>query len=159
MKKITQKIYWFALFFAPLAFGTTEAWSRAILVLAVFLCGTLYFYDAVKRKRPFYSVPGLIPLVGLAGVMVVQILPLPAFWVKLISPATYALYQETLGLTGPVHWMRLTVDLKATLLVMVRFSAYILFYAVSVQLLSDGKFLRRTVSLIVGFGAVLGIDR
>jgi O-antigen ligase/tetratricopeptide (TPR) repeat protein len=155
MKKYTQHIYWFVLIFAPLAFGTTEAWSRAIVDLAVFLCGTLFFYDVVTHKRSFYRVPGLVPLLGLAGVMVVQVLPLPWFLVKLISPATYELYQETLGLTGPVHWMRLTVDLKATVLALVQFAAYVMFYVVSVQLLSDGKFLRRTVSLVVGFGAVL----
>jgi tetratricopeptide (TPR) repeat protein/O-antigen ligase len=157
MKKYTQHIYWFVLIFAPLAFGTTEVWSRTIMDLAVFLCGTLYFYEVVKRKRSFYHVPGLVPLLGLAGVMVVQMLPLPWFLVKLMSPATYGLYQETLGLTGPVYWMRLTVDLKATVLALVQFAAYGLFYVVSVQLLSDGQFLRRTVSLIVGFGAVLAL--
>ncbi len=157
MRHFEKRLYLFILLFAPLAFGTTELWSRAILALAIFVCAVVFFYARWKANRSLLKVPGLWPLIVWLGVITLQMVPLPAFLVDIISPATHTLYQETLGLTGPVKWMRLTVDLKATLLQWISFSGYVLFYVLSVQLLNNATFLKRVVKVVIAFGAVMAL--
>lgn len=157
MKSSVERLYLFALLFAPLAFGTTEAWSRTILCLSIFLCATIYFFDCKQRDQPLLRVPGLFPLTIWAVLMALQVLPLPTVLVKIVSPATYTLYQETLGLTGAVGWMRLSVDLKATGMQLVFFTACVLFYVLTVQLLSRPAFLKRVVRFVIVLGAGMAL--
>ena len=155
MKNTIQRLYIAILLFAPLAFGTTETWSKTILMGAIFLDALLYFDYIWPRRRSLLVVPGLYFLLGMIGVMLLQVIPLPPLLVKLISPATYHLWQDTLGLTAPAEWMRLSVDLKSTVLSIFQFSAYLLFYVLSVQLLSRAEFLRKVVHIVIGFAALL----
>lgn len=155
MKTTIQYLYIAILLFAPLAFGTTETWARLLISFAIFLCGTLFFNELRRRKRRLLEVPGLLPLLAFGAVMIFQILPLPAFVVKLISPAMHTLYQDTAGLLGPVKWMRLTVDFKTTLLQFIQFSAFVLFYLLTIQLLSRAEFLRRVVLILIRYGLIL----
>ena len=101
------------------------------------------------------EVPGLTPLLAFGALIIFQIVPLPAFVVKLISPAMHMLYQDTAGLLRPVGWMRLTVDFEATMLQLIQFTAYVLFYLLTVQLLSRAEFLRRVVSILIWYGMIL----
>lgn len=157
MRKLEKCLYLFILMFTPLAFGATELWSRSILALSIFACAAVFFYTRWKARRPLLKVPGLLPLIVWLGLIAFQMVPLPAFVVGIISPATHALYQDTLGLTAPVQWMQLTVDLKATLLQFIMFSAYLLFYVISVQLLSRAEFLKRVVTLVITLGALMAL--
>jgi len=62
MNKPTKNIYLFLLIFSPLAFGVVELWSRAIMEGLSFLALSIFFVDQAIHKRPFYRVPGIIPL-------------------------------------------------------------------------------------------------
>ncbi len=157
MNKIIHHLYISILFFAPLAFGTTETWSRWILSTAVFACAALFFYSLWWQKRHLRYVPGLLPLLIMWGGILIQMLPLPANLVGVISPETYQLYRETAGIMGPVPWMHLSVDMKATMLQWVQFSASLLFYVLSVQLLSRSVVLRWMIDVVISFGAVMAL--
>ncbi len=155
MKIIIKYLYISILLIAPLALGAPETWARLLITFAIFLCTTLYFKELWTNRGRLLKAPGLVPLLAFGGVMIFQIMPLPAFVVKLLSPATYTLYQDTAGLLGPVRWMRLTVDFKETVLQVIQFSAYALFYLLTVQLLSRAEFLQRVVVILVWYGLIL----
>jgi len=138
------------LFFAPLAFGTTETWSRITAELLVALTALLFFApQPAARKTAFYQVPGLLPLLLCVAWIFFQCLPLPAQAVRLLSPQTAAAYQPALDLRQTEFWLPLTVHRQATLLEGLRFAAYALFYVLTVQLLVSSRRLSATLTSIV----------
>jgi hypothetical protein len=115
----------------------------------------LLMVDHLRHREPLVSVPGLLPLLLLAAWGLLQLIPLPAGLVALISPMTHAYCQETLGIVQPLAWMPLSLSSRATLTGLFRLSAYIAFYVLSVQLLADKGYLKRTVVVVVVFIALL----
>ena len=120
--------------------------------LALFLLYVLY---AVK-KEPFYRAPGIVPLLIFPAYILLQVIPLPAPFVKVLSPQTHALYQESIGLLAPIDWISLSINPKETLSEFFRFGSYASFYILSVQLLSDKTFLKKAVNTVVLFASLLG---
>jgi len=155
MPKLTKAIYLFLLVFSPLAFGTVELWSRAIMEGLSFLALSLFFVDMAIHKRPFYRVAGIIPLLLLLAFMVFQMIPLQAVFIKWISPQTYSLYQDSLGLLGPIDRIPLSINQKAGLTEFFRYGSYVCFYILSIQLLSDKVFLKKTINTVVFFVTIL----
>lgn len=155
MLKTVYGIFLFLLIFCPLAFGTTEQWSLTIMEALSPLALLLFLLHLRANKGIYYQTPGLTPLLILLGYILVQLIPLPAAVVKLISPATFALYNNTIGLLEPVNWMALSINKKATLLEFFRYLAYAGFYILTVQLLSHKEQLQRTVIVITFFAAIL----
>ncbi|MCI5164847.1 MAG: tetratricopeptide repeat protein [Candidatus Electrothrix sp. GM3_4] len=146
-------LFLLTLFFAPLAFGTTETWSMITVELLIALTGLFYFCSHSLGKPVYYRVPGFLPLLLLLGWMVFQVLPLPLPVVRVISPNIFQAYQPCLdlpGLSSFDNWIPLTVNRKATLLEVLRVSSYALFYLVTVQLLTSSRRLLITVKAISG---------
>jgi hypothetical protein len=116
MHKTAWWISLFVLMFSPLAFGAVEPWSLALMeglvVLAAFL---LFLGKALERESPLYEVPGIVPLGILWAFILFQLVPLPSFFVKVISPGTYDLYMETGGAVAPSSWFPLSLYPKGTL--------------------------------------------
>jgi O-antigen ligase len=138
------------LFFAPLAFGTTETWSTVTAELLVTLTALGCWFPLTGRKNVWYQVPGLLPLLLCVAWIYLQCLPLPVSWVRQIAPSTAAAYQPALDLLQPGTWIPLTVNRQATLFEGLRFTAYALFYILTVQLLVSSRRLTVTVSSIAG---------
>ena len=97
----------FLLLFAPFAFGGVETWAQGVIQI---VCGAVFVawvwrYDERPPDRSSFRVPG-VRLPTLRGMwaafalfvmlVVFQLIPLPASWIKAISPATDALYSRTL---------------------------------------------------------------
>jgi len=154
MYKTSYFLFLAALIFAPLAFGTVETWSYTVMELMICASAGLLFFSL--RNNRFYKVPGLIPLLLISGVILFQVIPLPAGLVRLVSPESHAIYQNTLGTIAPVNWMPISIYPRATLMAFLRFSAYVLFYAAAIQFLSNSALLKRNLSVVAGFGALLG---
>ena len=142
--------------FSPLAFGSVELWSRAVMeglsFLALFLLYVLY----TVKKETFYRVPGIIPVLIFPAYMLLQVIPMPASFVKILSPQTHALYQGSIGLLEPVSWISFSINPKETLSEFFRYGSYAGFYILSIQLLSDKVFLKKTVNTVVLFVSLLG---
>jgi len=155
MNKLTKNIYLFLLVFSPLAFGAVELWSRTIMEGLSFLALCIFFVDLAVHKRPFYRVPGIIPLLLLLAFMLFQMIPLPEVFVKWLSPGTHSLYQESIGLLGPTDWIPLSIDRKAGLTEFFRYGSYACFYILSIQLLSDKVFLKKAITTVVFFVTIL----
>lgn len=148
-------LYLFILLFAPLAYGSVDYWALAIVETGAALGLLLWVIHHTRSGRSLVWGPGLVPLLLMLGWLLFELVPLPAGWVALISPATHNVYQESAGAVQTVRWMPLTLSPEATLEELLRLGGYICFYLLSVQLLLDKKRLQRTVIVVVAYTAVL----
>ena len=149
-------IFIFLLIFSPLAFGTVEPWSLAVMeslclsALVIFLIG-----KRREKDRFLYEVPGQLPLSLLLGYVFLQLVPLPPGVLKIVSPGAYALYRDTAWAAGPAAWCSITISKKATLSEFFRLGSYAAFYVLTVQLLTRKELLKKTVWAVVVFASVL----
>ncbi|HTZ18418.1 MAG TPA: O-antigen ligase family protein, partial [Dissulfurispiraceae bacterium] len=155
-------IYLAILIFSPVAFGSVEQWSLTIMeglsLFALLLLLLTIRKDEKNKTAPLYKVPGIIPLFCLWTYFIVQMVPLPAAVVNVLSPETYRTYAETIGVFGPVSWISLSLQKKATLVEFLRVSGCAAFYILTVQLLSRKRNLKRTVSAIIAFTGFLALS-
>ncbi len=157
MPKRIPKIFLFLLIFAPLAFGTVELWSLTIMELLSIATVLILFRYLNKQKKPLYEIPGTIPFILILLYTLIQLIPLPAGLIKLISPSAYALYDGTIGLAEPLSWVSLSINPKATLAEFFRLAAYFCFYVLTIQILSQKKELKKTVSVVIIFATLLAV--
>ena len=155
MKQTAFYLFLGTLIFAPLAFGTVEIWSYLIMELLVCTSAILLFISVGKKK--YYQVPGLRPLALVNAFILLQLIPLPGSIVNLLSPNTYAIYQNAALIAGDNIWMPLSIYPRATFMELLRFSTYVLFYVVSVQFLTDRKYLKTTVAVVTWLAALLAL--
>lgn len=149
MKKISFFLFITTLIFAPLAFGSVETWSIAIVQFLICITALLYFSQLRINSSSFLKVPGIFPLLLLLGFMLLQLLPLPPSLVRIIAPDIFQAHAPLLSLDQGNNWIPLTVNQRATLLEFLRISSYSLFYILTVQMLRDGETLRKTVRIVV----------
>lgn len=145
MKKIPFVLFIGTLLFAPLAFGTVEEWSLLTVELLIACTVFVFCLSLIKPSQKLLNTPGLIPLILLVGFMMLQVVPLPVVLVKILSPSTYEVYKPVYEMLEGNPWIPLTVYQKGTLLECIRIVSYALFYILTVQLLSNGERLKRTV--------------
>jgi hypothetical protein len=153
---IPYKLFLFTIIFSPLAFGAVEPWSLFIMEVSTFaaISGILIEHLRVKETR-FYEVPGIVPLMLLLAYICFQLIPLPPEIVGVLSPGSYVFYRETVWVAEPGQWVSLAINKKAALSEFFRYASYAGIYILTIQLLARGKYLKRTVTVIVVFGAVV----
>ena len=155
MKKTAYSIFVTVLIFTPMAFGTVETWSYLLMELLVCISALLLYFDS--RKTTFYRIPGLLPLVLVNAFLLFQIIPLPGNFVKVLSPSTYSLYQGLADFTGETGWISISIYPRATLMELLRFASYALFYMIAIQFFTDRFLLKKTIAIIAGFAALLSL--
>lgn len=155
MSKTVYRFFVFLLVFSPLAFGTVEQWSLTVMETVSLVALCLFLFKHIRDGRSLREVPGIMPLSLLLVYMVVQIIPLPPPILKLVSPGTYSLYRETAWAGGNAGWSSLSVCRKATVTEFFRFSSYIAFYFLTVQVLTKQELLKKTVTAVVLLGSVI----
>lgn len=148
MKKLSFFLYLTTLVFAPLAFGAAEQW--ALITVELLICFSVLFFILSNRleKKKLFQVPGLLPISLLLLLMVIQIIPLPVFIVKYLSPSAYEVYRPIIEFTGS-QFIPLSVHQKMTLEEFIRIGSFFLFYFLTVQILQDNSKLQITVKLVV----------
>lgn len=157
MEKLSYRILLLLLIFCPLAFGTVEQWSLTIMEGLSFLATFLYLLARALKRQPLYKAPGMLPLSLFLGYMLIQVIPFPQFVIKLLSPNTYEIYQETLGVLDPNAWYSISVNKKATLQEFFRYASYVCIYFLTVQLLTAKERLKTTITVIISFTSALSI--
>ncbi|MCF8057523.1 MAG: O-antigen ligase family protein [Desulfocapsa sp.] len=143
------------LLFAPLAFGSVETWSIALVEILVFLTTLFFFFQVSGNRYPLYRVPGILPLLLLLFWIFLQLLPLPPFLVKTIAPGIYQSYAPILAIQDSNQWIPLTIHQKDTLLEFLRISSYVLLYFLTVQLLTKSVLMAKTVRIIAYFSIAI----
>lgn len=158
MHRLLRIIYILILILTPLLFGTVERWSLTLMLCSCFFAISLLLIALYLQKIPIYQTPAIVPLLCLLGYILIQILPLPAFLIEWISPTTFALYQDTLGSITTPDWIPLSIHPRKTISEFFRFSAYVAFYILTIQLLSKRRFVKLTVRIITIFATLLAIE-
>ena len=154
---IVYGIFISILIFSPLAFGAVERWSLTIMETLTLSALLLFLISVCLKQKAFHEVPGLVPLIFLGAYILLQLVPLPSNLVKFISPATYTLYNDTVGIIHPPGWISLSINPKATLSEFFRFSAYLAFYILTVQLLTQRDLLKHTIGMVIIFATLLSV--
>ena len=157
MIRTVYGLYLFVLIFAPLAIGTVEQWSLTIMESAIFAALLSFFFIKKGKNLHLYAVPGMVPVILLLGWFLLQIVPLPPGVVGFVSPSTYNLYSETVGVDRPLSWISLAINRKAAITEFFRISSYCAFYFITVQLLSDRVYLKKTVQLVIIFASLYSL--
>ncbi len=84
--------------FTPLAFGAVQAWSEELVVL---LAAALSVCFLLRMRATVYTPVGwtwaYVPITAFLLVALVQLIPVPASLVRLVSPHTVALKTQLLG--------------------------------------------------------------
>ena len=156
--RLSKSVFFFLFIFAPLAFGTTEPWSYAIMEILSALACCFFFIHLFKNKDPLYAVPGITPLLLFLFYILFQLIPLPPAIVKFLSPEIFDIHQTTRLITDTDLWLPLTVHPKATLSEFFRYSAYVVFYVLTVQLLSRKENIMPVALTITLFGGLLAFS-
>lgn len=144
--------------FSPLAFGTVEPWSYAVMEILSFLALSIYLIKGVRKQEVLSIVPGIVPLILFLLYVIIQIVPFPPDVLKILSPSAYSIHQNASALLGSGSWMTLSINPGATLAEFFRWSTYVGFYVLTVQLLRNRDLLRKTVIIIAIFGALLSFS-
>ncbi len=156
MARLPYKLFLFTIIFSPLAFGAVEPWSLCIMEVSTFSAICIMLIEHLRKKEArLYEVPGIVPLTLLLAYICFQLMPLPPEIVRVLSPGSYVFYRDTVWVAEPGQWVSLAINKKAALSEFFRIASYAGIYILTVQLLAQGKYLRRTVTVIIFFGAAL----
>ncbi|MCI5132622.1 MAG: hypothetical protein D3904_14185, partial [Candidatus Electrothrix sp. EH2] len=100
--RISFVLFLITLFFAPLAFGTTETWSMITVELLIALTALLYCSSSCTKTKETvcYRVPGFLPLLLLLSWIWLQVISLPPPLVRILAPDIFHAYQAILDLPG-----------------------------------------------------------
>lgn len=156
--RLSKSLFFFLFLFCPLAFGTTEHWSYAIMEILSAIALFFFFIHILKNKDPLYAVPGIVPLLLFLFYILFQLIPLPQVFVEFLSPEAFDIHQTTRLITHTDFWMPLTVNPKATLSEFFRYSTYVIYYVLTVQLLSRKENIQATALTIALFGGLLAFS-
>jgi len=92
---------------APLALGSTAAWSRLAVEATITIAVAVWGLSAARGRLMTW-----LPVV-IAGVLMLQLLPLPDSVLGLVSPVAVGAWKIALA-DSPTTWGRITVDPAAT---------------------------------------------
>ena len=95
MDKLIKYGLYFVVAFSVLAFGAAEVWACSVVEFVVFLLVFLWFAGGFGRIFVFNGAIVWIPAALFVLLVLFQMVPLPAGALKVVSPATYKLYEET----------------------------------------------------------------
>ena len=153
------------LVFAPLAFGSVHVWAYSVIEIGVFLLLALWFVDRLIVSRSeniaWVKTPVNLMLVMLFVLIGLQLLPLPASVVALMSPHTYAdktqfyaLLAKTADVptNGPA-WMMLTYYAHATVMEALKLAAYCGMFFLVVNTLKS----KRQIDILIYFLVFTGL--
>ena len=155
----------FLLIFTPLAFGTTQDWSIAIMEITAFLIfgvwlikyrETPLMHKAQPRSK---GLPALLLVfcgAVLVGIVVLQIIPMPRDLLNLLSPKTTELYQTFLegDLTS---WRTISTAPHASVSGIILFLSYASVFTVVLQHYNTEEKIQGLFRLIIVIGCSLAV--
>jgi O-antigen ligase len=127
---------------------------KVVVALATFAVGAGSWWKGRSRHS---SVPARGWLWGLVALVAFQLVPLPPFLLRLVSPGSYSLYNADL-LTQSRAWHPITLSPIATALNLVVVASFSLFYGAIFREFGDSRWRRRLAWVLVGLALVLTVE-
>lgn len=144
------------LVWSPLPAASVEAWSVLIIELAVALMAAAYILLDEKPATNPRLAAVLRPLrffaAGFFGFVALQIVPLPAGLVRLISPGSYEFQKLYSPLFGRMKFMSLSIAPSATLREGLLVASCFLLGFLVLKTVSRGREIRTLIMVLVGSG-------
>jgi O-antigen ligase/tetratricopeptide (TPR) repeat protein len=156
--RFSKAILFFLVIFTPLAFGTVEPWSYAVMEILTAAGFLLFVISLVRERDTLHAVPGMVPLLLFLAFSVFQIIPLPPFVVEFLSPNAFVIQEKIAALTNTHSWMTLSVNQQAGLFEFFRYSTYVMFYFLTVQILKEKDTLQTMALVVAVFGGLLAFS-
>ena len=147
------------IFLTPLAFGTVEVWSIAVLEIIVAL---LFIFWILSDKEGFKQTvlsnkTFLLPLVIYFLFVLFQIAPLPKLVLKVFSINSYNLYNDTLSIFSEWDWRALSVNFYITYIEIIRLFAYLLFFVLILGNAKAKNKINRLIFAIIFSGFIIAL--
>jgi O-antigen ligase len=143
---------------APLAFGSVhEAAFIPLLVLAT-LAGAISWvrsHRARSRGADVPFLPGGKGLMALLVLVLLQVVPLPPFLLRAVSPGSFHFYSDTLLLPPLTAWRPVSVSPADTLRGLAFLGSFSLFFGAVFREFTDGRWRRRLAGWVVATGIVM----
>ena len=161
---VTECLLYAVLAFSPLAFGVVAAWSREVFLVLVAAAAAVVAAKHAARAwagRPSgyrwsWAYPVMLAFLALCAF---QLVPLPAAWVRTISPGTLALKTDVLAdlpdVSGLLRRVTITFYPKATVGQAVLVVAAAALFVVVLDVYRDPARIRRMLAAVAGVGLLL----
>lgn len=152
--KTVRALLLFGLVFGPLAFGSRLPPAYLTLVAVSLLAGVLSWRRAEQaraRGETVPSIPGARLLLALLALVAFQLVPLPPWLLRLLSPGSYAFYNEPLLLPPLRAWKPITAHAPDTLRGLLFLASCSLAYAAAVRE-GDHRWRVRVAWTVAGVG-------
>lgn len=163
MEKAAFTIYLIILVLSPLLFGAVHTYAYTFMAIAVLAGSFLLVKKIIKReiKSGVYQVQ--LPKTSLNFAFVLffifllfQIIPLPIFLVKILSPETYVVGVNSISASGSLgaegavkHWFPLSPYCYPVRMSIIRLSVYALFFLGLTQMLNSQRRIELTIFIIL----------
>ncbi|GBE31847.1 MAG TPA: O-antigen ligase family protein [Nitrospirae bacterium] len=144
------------LILASLFFGSVEAWSFAVVGILVVILFNIVLIKGRSLEGGGISLAGrslYAAVLAFSCFVVIQMIPLPAFLIKIISPVQYS----ALDLLSIKGFSSISIYPYATLHAFVRMIIYIMLFMVAASLAGDRDAMFAFLKAIVIFGFLLSI--
>ncbi|MFC1549262.1 O-antigen ligase family protein [Nitrospirota bacterium] len=154
----TISAYWWllaAVIVAPLAFGSVELWSLALMQLLVAFGILAYLGGDFAGRVKCYRAPGMLPLLMLLMYMVFQAMPVPPSLLEIISPSAFEAYSSGVFLDSPGQWVSLSLYKRGLLMEFLRLASYAGIYFLTVEVFTSGEALKRLAYTVAVFASIL----
>jgi len=169
--------------FSPLAFGSVETWAYSIIeIIVVFITLTwfikIWIKNSIKNKDDklssykfrfhYLKTPINLPILVFIAFILLQIIPMPEFILRAVSPNTYEIYSESqnainkisdneLSFKSKVGFRSLSLNHYATKNEIYKIIAYFLLFFLIVNNINNYKKIRRIFASIVIFAFFLSL--
>lgn len=144
------------LIFSPMPAASVHGWSILAIQLAVVIMLAAYVLMADKpQPNPFLSKILHKPAYlfgGFFALLILQVLPLPKFLVKILTPQTFEFYKNFSADFSEMHFMSISVIPYQTIREGLEILAYVLLGFLIVRIITNRKQIMRLFSVIVAMG-------
>lgn len=157
LNHLIEKGIYSLLIFTPLAFGSVQPWAFTVMEAVSFIIfGAWLLRMSVLKKVEFYATPLLFFMLALAVVVVIQVIPMPAALLGLLSPSTLRAY-NLFSNDGVSVWRAISIDPQSTLDELWKLLSYIAIFTVIINHFKTRAQVTKILRLVVWLGVGIAV--
>mgnify|MGYP000524839722 CR=1 FL=1 len=134
-----------------------SAWLAAALEVIPLILLCAWFWMTRFSNEPQPLAPGFPALLAVVAWGLFQLIPLPPSVVKILSPSTWRIYQQSVGVLVTSPWMPLSLYPKGTLQAVFTLCSGIACYHLASQLLQDRRSLKQAALWLTGISGCVAV--